>query len=113
MNDRLNSFLFSTPEMTQVFAPEEELRAMMRFEWALTSALEKHGLAPIGSAKILEAMGGAGFVNLDSMQTAARKSGNIAIPFVQQLPAEVKARNEHASRAIRLGATSQDVLDSA
>src|SRR5579863_3867249 len=113
MNDRLNSFLFSTPEMTRVFAPEEQLRAMMRFEWALMSALEKHGLAQSGSTKILESLLDTRFVNFDSMQSEARDSGNIAIPFVRQLTAAVKARNEHASRAIHLGATSQDVLDTA
>ena len=41
INDGMNSFLFSTPEMTRVFSPAEQLRAMTRFEWALSCALEK------------------------------------------------------------------------
>ena len=43
----------------------------------------------------------------------ARDAGNIAIPFVRQLTSAVMARNERAARAIHLGATSQDVLDTA
>ena len=45
MTDSLNSFLFSTPEMTEIFSGEAQLRAMMRFEWALTCALERENLA--------------------------------------------------------------------
>jgi len=113
MSDSLNSFLFSTPEMTQVFSPDERLRAMMRFEWALTCALEKHGLAEPGSGGILEALLRADFVNREALERDARNAGNIAIPFVRQLTESIKARNERASRTVHLGATSQDVLDSA
>src|SRR4051794_14142081 len=110
MSDSLNSFLFSTPEMTRVFSPREQLRAMMRFEWALTCALEKQGLAAPGSGAVLESLLDSGFVDLESLQREARDAGNIAIPFVRQLTAAVRARDEDASRAIHLGATSQDVL---
>jgi 3-carboxy-cis,cis-muconate cycloisomerase len=113
MSDSLNSFLFSTPEMTRIFSPAEQLRAMMRFEWALTCALEKQGLAAPGSGAVLESLLDAGFVELESLQREARDAGNIAIPFVRQLTAAVRYRDEAASSAIHLGATSQDVLDSA
>jgi 3-carboxy-cis,cis-muconate cycloisomerase len=113
MSDGLNSFLFSTPGMTRAFSPEAQLRAMMRFEWALTCALEKHGLAAAGSGAVVESMLGFGFVNVETLERDARETGNIAIPFVRQLTAAVKARNEVASRTIHLGATSQDVLDTA
>ena len=99
--------------MTRVFSPQAQLRAMMRFEWALTCALEKHGLAEPESASVLESLLDASFVDVDSLQREARDAGNIAIPFVRQLTAVVKARDERASRAIHLGATSQDVLDTA
>ncbi len=113
MTESLNSFLFSTPEMTRIFSPQAQVRAMMRFEWALICALEKHGLAEPESASVLESLLDASFVDVDSLQREARNAGNIAIPFVRQLTAVVKARDERASRAIHLGATSQDVLDSA
>jgi 3-carboxy-cis,cis-muconate cycloisomerase len=112
MSDGLNSFLFSTPNMTHVFSQGEQLRAMMRFEWALACALEKHGIAAAGSGAVLESMLDVKFVDVLSLERDARAAGNIALPFVQQLTAEVKARSENAARAIHLGATSQDVLDS-
>lgn len=113
MSESLNSFLFSSPEMTRVFSPQEQLRAMMRFEWALTCALEKHGLAETGSSAVLQSLLDARFVDVNALQHEALDAGNIAIPFVRQLTAIVKARDERASRAIHFGATSQDVLDSA
>jgi 3-carboxy-cis,cis-muconate cycloisomerase len=113
MSNGLNSFLFSTPEMTRVFSNEAQLRAMMRFEWALTRALENHGLAETGSGKVLESLLDTNFVDAALLVKDARAAGNIAIPFVKQFTAKVKAGSEVAARSIHLGATSQDVLDSA
>jgi 3-carboxy-cis,cis-muconate cycloisomerase len=113
MTDTLNSFLFSTPAMSSVFSSEAQLRAMARFEWALTCALEKAGLAEHGSVSVVEPFLNVEFVDLESLQRDARDAGNIAIPFVRQLTAAVANRNEAASRAVHLGATSQDVLDTA
>ena len=53
-NHGINSFLFSTPEMTRVFSPGEQLRAMTRFEWALSRALESNERAEVGSGAVLE-----------------------------------------------------------
>lgn len=113
MGNNLNSFLFSTPDMTCAFSPQEQLRAMARFEWALTCALEKQCLAEPGSSAVLESLLDASFVHLESLESGAREVGNIAIPFIRQLTAEVKRRSEEAARSLHLGATSQDVLDTA
>jgi 3-carboxy-cis,cis-muconate cycloisomerase len=113
MTDSLNSFLFTTPEMTRVFSCEAQLRAMARFEWALTCALEKAGLAEHGSSSVLESLLNVEFVDMESVQREARHVGNIAIPFVHHLTSAAKDRHDAASRTIHLGATSQDVLDTA
>lgn len=113
MSNGLNSFLFSVPEMTRVFSEAGQLRAMMRFEWALAYALEANGLAEPGSGTALEPLLDATFVDVDLLLQEARAAGNVAIPLVKQLAAAVKARDERAARAIHLGATSQDVLDTA
>ncbi len=117
MSNGLNSFLFSTPEMTRVFSQEGQLRAMMRFEWALMCALEKHGIAEAGSSEVMESLAdadfGAGFVDAETIEREAKDAGNVAIPFVRQLTAKAKAQSETAARAVHLGATSQDLLDSA
>jgi 3-carboxy-cis,cis-muconate cycloisomerase len=113
MSSGLNSFLFSTPEMTRIFSSESHLRAMMRFEWALVCSLERQGIAQSSSASVVESLLDGNFVNLDSLQREAADAGNLAIPFVRQLTSAVEARSEHAARVIHLGATSQDVLDTA
>src|SRR5208282_5793718 len=86
---------------------------MMRFEWGLTCALEKLGLAEPGSSTVLHSLLDAHFVDIDAMESGAKQVGNISIPFVRQLTAAMKARDERASRAIHLGATSQDLVDTA
>lgn len=112
-SDGLTSFLFSTPEMADVFSPPAQFRAMTRFEWALSSALEANGLAEAGSAAALEDLLDANFVDQGSLLKDARNAGSIAIPFVRQLTEAVKAQSEVAARSVHLGATSQDVLDTA
>lgn len=113
MSNDLHSFLFSTPEMTRVFSEQEQLRAMMRFEWALTCALEKEGLAETGSDAELKSFLDTSFVEVNQLKREARDDGNVVISFIKQLTSAVKAHNEPAARAIHLGATSQDVLDTA
>jgi len=113
MGSESTAFLFSTPEMTETFSFLRQLRAMMRFEWALTCALEKQGIAEAGSGRVLEKLLDARFVEKELLERDAFEAGNLAIPFVNQLTAEVKRENEPAARAIHLGATSQDVLDTA
>lgn len=106
-------FLFSTPAMTETFSLSRQLRAMMQFEWALTCALEECGLAEVGSGEAIKRHLEARFVDLDALQAEAFEAGNIAIPFVRQLTSKVKSEDENAARTIHLGATSQDVLDTA
>jgi 3-carboxy-cis,cis-muconate cycloisomerase len=111
INDGMSSFLFSTPEMSRVFSPAQQLRAMTRFEWALSCALEKNGRAEAGSGAVLEHFLTTDFVEMGALVFEAKDAGNVAIPFVRQLTAAVMERSEAAARSVHLGATSQDVLD--
>jgi 3-carboxy-cis,cis-muconate cycloisomerase len=113
MSMSYDGVFFSTPEMTAIFSPSAQLRAMMRFEWALSCALEKAGLAERGSGSALEGLLNAQFVDVEALTREAIDAGNIAIPFIRQLTMAVKRTNDAASRTVHLGATSQDVLDSA
>src|SRR5579863_8260687 len=100
--------LFSTPEMTEMFSLRCQLRAMMRFEWALACALEKQGIAGAGSGASLESRLDAMFIDAEALERRALEAGNIAIPFIEHLTIAVRSENETAARAIHLGATSQD-----
>ncbi len=99
--------------MGRVFSRTNQLRQMVRFEWALSAALEFSGIAREGAAAALEPLLTAEFVNVPALDEQARNAGNLAIPLVRQLTAAVRNRDEEAARTIHLGATSQDVLDTA
>jgi 3-carboxy-cis,cis-muconate cycloisomerase len=99
--------------MDRVFSLSNQLRQMAQFEWALSFALESCGIARAGTAAWLEPFLDAEFVDVAELNEQAGKAGNLAIPFVRQLTAAVRSRDEQAARTIHLGATSQDVLDTA
>jgi 3-carboxy-cis,cis-muconate cycloisomerase len=113
MSEESNSQFFSTPEMDQVFSLSNQLRHMVRFEWALSAALEAAGLAGKGASAAIEPFLNTDFVDVPALFAHGKKSGNLVIPLVHQLTAAVGTRDEKAAYAIHLGATSQDVLDTA
>jgi 3-carboxy-cis,cis-muconate cycloisomerase len=104
---------FSTPAMDAIFSRSHQLAFMARFEWALLAALECNGVAPAGAARALEPLLDARFVDPDALAEESRRAGNIAIPFVRELTVAVRAHDELAARFVHLGATSQDLLDTA
>lgn len=110
----LNAGLVSTPAMDAVFSDAAQVQAMLRFEVALSAALEETGLAPAGSAGFVSALLEQPFLTAEraaAIQAGARAAGNIAIPFVKLLTTSVE--DSGAAGALHTGATSQDVLDSA
>jgi 3-carboxy-cis,cis-muconate cycloisomerase len=113
MTTESNSPFYSSPGMDRVFSRTNQLRQMVRFEWALSAALESAGIARKGAAAALEPFLTAEFVNVPALDKHCRNAGNLAIPFVGQLTAAVRDRDEDAASQIHLGATSQDVLDTA
>jgi 3-carboxy-cis,cis-muconate cycloisomerase len=112
MTDELTSSLFSTAEMTRIFSPASQLRAMMRFEWALACALESNGVAAAGLGAALEKLLDASFVDQASLREKALDAGNIVIPFLHQLTRKTE-ETYGSGCCVHLGATSQDVLDTA
>jgi 3-carboxy-cis,cis-muconate cycloisomerase len=113
MAAEFNSPFFSSAAMDCVFSRTNQLRQMVRFEWALSAALESAGIAREGAAAAIEPFLAAEFVDVPKLDEHARNAGNLAIPFIRQLTAAVRSRDEDAARQIHLGATSQDVLDTA
>lgn len=99
----------STPEMIAVFSDEALVRAALRFEASLAGAQVTVGLMTTAEA---EAVKGACLDSPDisRLAAAAAHAGTLAIPLVEYLRAKVAP--EIASR-IHMGATSQDVADTA
>ena len=104
---------FSTPAMDAIFSLSHQLACMTRFEWALLAALEANGILQGGSAKALEPLVEAEFVDVDAILAESLQAGNIAIPFVRAFTTAVRERDEMVARFVHFGATSQDVLDTA
>ena len=107
--------LFHGVSAEQIFAPEHQLKLMVKFEVALAYSLEEAGIAPQGTGALCE---GAvvGFPNDRQRQTmvaATADSGNLAIPFVRLLTSQVRDHAGNAADFIHYGATSQDLLDTA
>jgi 3-carboxy-cis,cis-muconate cycloisomerase len=104
---------FSTPAMDEVFSVSRQMECMTRFEWALLFSLEANGIASSGAASAMEPLLDAKSVDPLSLAEEERLAGNLAIPFVRALTGAVRLHDEEAARYVHLGATSQDVLDTA
>jgi 3-carboxy-cis,cis-muconate cycloisomerase len=98
----------STPEMLACFDDDALVRAALAFERELAAALAEHGVIPAAAAAAV-ARACDGF-DRGGLGDAAAHAGTLAIPLVARLRAQVPP--EHAA-AVHLGATSQDVADTA
>jgi 3-carboxy-cis,cis-muconate cycloisomerase len=85
---------------------------MARFEGALARASARQGLVPAAHAEIISRVCDGARFDASALARAGR-SGTLAIPFVQQLTAQVSAVSPDAARHLHAGATSQDVIDTA
>ena len=86
------------------------IQAMLDFEAALAAAESRAGLIPAEAAEAIRSACVAGRFDAAELGRQARSSGNPVVPLVKALMAEV---GERAARHVHLGATSQDVLDTA
>lgn len=112
----LYASLFYQAEVTEIFSDQALLKYMIQAEVALAKAQAQVGVIPESAAAIIADVAdtqGIQTINFESLATAAGLAGNIAIPFVKQLTAAIKAVDEDAARYVHWGATSQDILDTA
>jgi 3-carboxy-cis,cis-muconate cycloisomerase len=116
VTDSLLAELFSTAPMDRIFSSSGQLQQMLRFEWALSAALEECSLVPHGSSAPLAELLQSEFLTEEralALSNAAAAAGNLAIPFVKLLTEAVSRQSAEAARFVHMGATSQDVLDTA
>jgi 3-carboxy-cis,cis-muconate cycloisomerase len=98
----------STAEMLACFDDAALVGAALQFERELAAALAEHDvIAPAAAAAVAHACDG---FDPTGLAEAAAHAGTLAIPLVARLRAAVPT--EHAG-AVHLGATSQDVADTA
>ena len=89
------------------------LQNMLDFEAALARAEAACGVIPQAAAAAITKACRAESFDLAALAEAATRSGNLAIPLVKALTADVARADSAAARYVHWGATSQDVIDTA
>ena len=89
------------------------LQHMLDFEAALARAEAAVGVIPESATGPIAAACQAGAFDIAALAEAATLSGNLAIPLVKALTAEVARTDAEAAHYVHWGATSQDVIDTA
>jgi 3-carboxy-cis,cis-muconate cycloisomerase len=105
--------LFYKAEVNALFSSEAYLSAMLRFEAALAQAQAEQGMIPQAAADSITRCCTLDYMDIPSLIPAIALAGNPNIPLVKQLTAAVKKLDPEAAKYVHLGATSQDVIDTA
>src|SRR5712672_3070137 len=105
--------MLSSAAMRTVCDDLSYLQHMLDFEAALARAEAATGVIPASAADPIAKACKAGLFDSDALAEAATRSGNLAIPLVKALTANVAKADPDAARYVHWGATSQDVIDTA
>ena len=105
--------LYSTATMRAVLDDRARVQRMLDFEAALARAEAAVGIVPAGHAGTIAEACEARHYDSPHWPRRTVPAGNIAIPLVNALTAEVGKRSKKAAGFVHWGATSQDVVDTA
>jgi 3-carboxy-cis,cis-muconate cycloisomerase len=105
--------MLSSAAMRAVCDDGAYLQHMLDFEAALARAEAANGVIPANAAGPIAQACKASSFDLADLAGAATRSGNLAIPLVKALTANVAKAEVDAARYVHWGATSQDVIDTA
>src|SRR6186713_1069132 len=103
--------MLSSAAMRAVCDDAATLQNMLDFEAALARAEAALGVIPASAAGGITNACRAESFDLAGLADAATRSGNLAIPLVKALTANVAKVDAEAARYVHWGATSQDVID--
>ena len=101
---------YSTPAMRAVFSDDARFASWLAFEAALARAQASVGVIPMEAAEAIT--DAARLENLDTAAMAAEFE-RVGFPIVPLVRALTAACDDAAGRHVHLGATTQDVLDTA
>src|SRR5229473_1232709 len=105
--------MLSSAAMRAVCDDGAYFQHMLDFEAALARAEAATGVIPRSATGPIAKACKASSFDLVNLAEAATRSGNLAIPLVKALTAEVAKADTDAARYVHWGATSQDVIDTA
>ncbi|HTD03911.1 3-carboxy-cis,cis-muconate cycloisomerase [Undibacterium sp.] len=109
----LTSLISSTEPMLAVFSDHNSVACMLDVEAALARAEAGSQVIPAQALAAIEAACEVELIDLASLAHAAASAGNLAIPLVKLLTANVAKADPEAAKYVHWGATSQDVMDTA
>ncbi|PWK18778.1 3-carboxy-cis,cis-muconate cycloisomerase [Arcicella aurantiaca] len=109
----LYSEIFYSNEINELFSDKNVVATMLQFEAVLAVSQAKEGIIPDSAAEIIEQCCHTDFIDFERLKSDIKLSGNAAIPLVKQLTGIVKKKDVEAAKYVHLGATSQDVVDTA
>ncbi|MFV5699070.1 3-carboxy-cis,cis-muconate cycloisomerase [Flavobacterium sp. ZT3R17] len=105
--------LFYSKEVDAMFSDSEVIAKMLHVEVALAKAQANKGLFSQAIAETIEASCVTSKIDIEKLKIDIALGGNAAIPLVKQLTQIVKNKDSDAAKFIHLGATSQDIVDTA
>jgi len=104
---------FYSKEINQLFSDKNEVAKLLLVEAALAEAQAECGIIPENAAQVIVRCCNVDLINIENLKNDVQLGGNIAIPLVRQLTAVVKNKDAEAAKFVHLGATSQDIIDTA
>lgn len=105
--------MLSSTAMRAICDDRSTLQNMLDFEAALARAEAATDVIPASAVGPIETACKADRFDMAALAEAATRSGNLAIPLVKMLTADVGKADREAARYVHWGATSQDVIDTA
>ncbi len=109
----LYSPMMASPAMRAICDDRAYLQAMLDVEAGLARALADLNIIPIGAVELIVHACEASRYDIAALADAGIDAGNLAIPLVRALTAEVRMHDTDAAGYVHWGATSQDIIDSA
>jgi len=110
---RLIDSLGTTVELAVAFSDAGLLAAMLEFEVALARAQARIGLIPAEAARSIAQAASSAEFDSAALTSEARGQATVVIPFVKAFTALVRSLDPVSAGYVHLGATSQDVADTA
>src|SRR5258705_7321337 len=104
--------LISSAAMRAIVDDRARLQRMLDFEIALARAQAAVGIIPALATDAIAAAASAERYDIKALGEEAVTFGNVAIPLIRALTAEVAKTDATAAGYVHWGATSQDVIDS-
>ena len=105
--------LFYADYKDDLFSDHRSLQRLLTVEAALAEAQSDMGIIPGSAAALIMQRCHMDYIDTERLKKDIPLGGNVVIPLVKQLIESVESSSTEASKYVHLGATSQDIIDTA